>query len=566
MTIDYKPEDVKAIECRHVVYCPRPQNHPQDLHVAKQIIHLKDGRIFPKLGMSWDFKRDFYVTKKGKRNHKEKKENESLENLDTFKCTESELPYRVGAAIQYFGPQANRMKILSRSPYVYGTDISSTAIMKHKYELMWPDVSTPMTMAATDTETDMLHGTEEIIMQTISFKDRILTVIKRSFLKGYSDVDARLQEMLHRYLGEDVKERNIKWEVIFVDTAGEIVVEIMKKAHEWNPDFLAIWNIEFDMTKMLEALARDNLRPEDVFSDPSIPVSHRHFDFKLGPAQKIKSDGTATPLTPSQRWHSVNTPCGFSIVDAMCCYRQIRTGSQEEPSYALDAIMEKEIKRNKLSFKEADAYQKGAWHVFMQQNYPLEYVIYNVFDCVGMEILDEKTTDLSIQLAMFAGTTNFARFNSQPTRLNDDYHWHLIETEKHVLASTSDQMKDENDELTVTLKGWITMLSAHQVLDNGLKCVEEFRDVPTNIRSATGDLDVEGSYPNGSLAFNISKSTTKREIVGVRGVTETMRRRQGINLSAGHVNCIEISTGLFKLPDLDQMYASYLRQQACPSL
>jgi len=557
--IKFTREELLGIECRHAVHCGRPDGTERDLHMVKQIVHLKDGRSFPRFFPRWDFKRSFWVTKKGLQKHKEKKESEKMENLMHFECVESDLVYRIKQALNIYGGQNNSLKALARSPYLYGTDVTSTAILKKSYFDNFPNVNSPMTMAATDTETDMIRGTEEIIMQTISFKDRIFTAIKKDFLNGFSNPIDQLQKKLEFYLGDDVKKRNIKWEVKLVDTAAEIVVEVLNKAHEWSPDFLAIWNIEFDMKKMLEALEAAGLDPADVFSDPSVPYEYRKFNFKLGPAQKIKSDGTATPLTPSQRWHSVTTPASFTIIDAMCAYRHIRTGAQELPSYGLDYVMDKEVSRNKLKFEEAEGYQEGAWHTFMQQFYPLEYVIYNVFDCVGMEILDEKTQDLAISLSMFSGMSDYAIFNSQPKRLCNDFHFYLLE-EKSVLGTTSDQMEHEYDKLVVSGKGWITMLPAHQVVDNGLKCVVEYANVPTNFRGHVGDLDVEGSYPNAGMCYNISRSTTKREIIQIQGVTEEMRRRQGVNLSGGYVNAVEFCQGVFKLPGLEQMLAAYLRE------
>lgn len=560
MSAKQKPEDIVAIECRHATYCPPPYGQDIDLHVIKQIVHFADGTTKPRVSFKENFEQPFWVTKKGRRNHKEKKEHESLDNVQKYSSTVHRLPARVAEALGKYASKP-RLKQLAISPYLYGTDITSSAVIKRMHMTKYPGVATPMTMAATDVETDMSGGPEDIVMQTLSFKDRVFTAVVKKFVAGYSNPEAQLQKLMLHYLGDDVRERNIKWEVVFVETAADVVMEVMKRAHEWQPDFLAIWNIEFDMNKMIDALEQANIDPADVMSDPAVPRSYRHFNFKLGPAKKVTAEGKETPLTPSQRWHSVSTPASFIFIDAMCAYRQIRTGSQEEPSYSLDAIMNKEIERTKLKFTEADGYTDKAWHIFMQANYPLEYIIYNVFDCIGMEILDEKTTDLSISLAMFSGTSDYARFNSQPTRLCNDYHWYLLEN-GHVLGSTSSEMKDENDELTVNGRGWITMLSAHQVLDNGLKCIGEYANVPSNARGFVGDLDVEGSYPNGGMAFNISKATTKREIIGIKGVSEEQRRRQGINLSGGYVNSVEFCVEIFNLPTLDQVYSSYLRHKA----
>lgn len=560
-------KEIVGIECRHATYCQPPEYGMKDLHVIKTVRHLKDGTTTPELELKWDMPRHFWITKKGKRNHKEKREFEEMENLDKFTCTESTLIPRIKRALDVQGGQNNRLRILARSPFLYGVDISSTSIIKQRFRDQFPNLQSACTVAATDVETDMLNGTNEIIMQSITMKNRVFTAIVRSFFKGYSDVENQLRIAFQKYLADDIKERKLEWEIEFVDDAAEVVRAIANKAHEWRPDFVAIWNILFDMEKMLEALEKkrqqtrdDSWHPAQIFSDPKVPPEYRHFNFRIGPAQKVKADGTATPLSPSQRWHSVSVPASFSFIDAMCAYRHIRTGRQEEQEYNLDYIMNKNVKRQKLKFEEADGFVGGDWHEFMQEYYKFEYVIYNLFDCIGMEILDEETADLSMNLSLYSGCSDYSIFNSQPKRLCNEFHFHLLKRNR-VLATTSDQMRMSLDDKTVNGKGWITMLPAHLVMDNGLRVLKEMKDVPSNIRIGVGDLDISGTYPNEGICMNISKYTTHRELLYIEGIPDDIRRRIGFNLAGGHVNAVEICCDLFKAPSLDDVYMAYMRSK-----
>jgi hypothetical protein len=63
--------------------------------------------------------------------------------------------------------------------------------------------------------------------------------------------------------------------------------------------------------------------------------------------------------------------------------------------------------------------------------------------------------------------------------------------------------------------------------------------------------------PNSGVCMNLSKETTKKEIISVEGVDEHTRRMCTINLSAGHVNALEICTNLLGMPTLDQMLESF---------
>lgn len=107
-----------------------------------------------------------------------------------------------------------------------------------------------------------------------------------------------------------------------------------------------------------------------------------------------------------------------------------------------------------------------------------------------------------------------------------------------------------------------TMLQSYLVDDNGICAVKENPTMRTNIRIGAVDLDVEGSYPNGGVCLNISKETTKKEIISVQGVDEHTRRMCTINLSAGHVNALEICTSLLGMPTLDQMLESFKQSTA----
>ena len=498
----FAQEDILGYECRHVTYCPPPEPGMPDVHFIKRVMHVKDGdtvRRIPQVVAKKDFERKFWIEQPGQQNHREKREFADKDKLIEVVTTESKLVDTVRSklrsltdrAIKKFGlpwpSDRDDLRKLARSPYLYGTDVSSTTLVKKLYQDMYPDLRSASTVAATDTETNMFSKEEEIIMQSITMGSRVFTAVKRSFFKDHNDVEARLRECFNRRLKDDIQVRKLQWELVFVDTAGQIVVEVMKKAHEWKPDFLAIWNIKFDMEKMLQALKADGIDPATVFSDPQVVAAgYHHFNFKIGPKQKTTASGVHKPLGFHEQWHVVTCPASFYFIDAMCVYLQVRTGQQQEPSYSLDALMEKHVKRNKLKLEEADGLKEKDWHVFMQEFYKYDYVIYNIFDCIGMEILDEETGDLNLNFPLYSGPSDYAIFPSQPRKLCNKLFFHLLK-EDRVLASTSDTMRVDHDDLTVIGKGWITMLPAHLVMDNGLKLMQEIHNVPSNIRVGVGD-------------------------------------------------------------------------------
>ena len=484
--------EVVARECRFAFYCPG-KDSPDDMHLIKEVVHYADGTSEPVLREWKNFKRDFYVTKEGRQTYQQYKEWEDLDALNRFECRQRELPEAVARALKKPW-MTGGLRDICKIPYVFGVDISSTSIIKHQYQVKY-DKITPYSYAAFDTETDMIHGHGHVMMASITYKGRSYTAVQKSFVEGWSDAVGQIQRLCQEYLGDEIKSRGLKFEIELVDDEIDCIKRCIAKAHAWKPDWLAVWNLEFDMDKIKDACDRVKINPVDILSDPSVPPDFRpkedwKYVFKKGAAKKVAASGRVLNFKPSQRWHSVNIPASFFWVDAMCAYRQVRTGAPEEQSYSLDNILAKHKLKGKLKFKELEGQavpEDGAeWHRFMQAKFPLHYVVYNIFDCIAMEILDEKTLDLQLSLPMFAGCTDFSNFNSLPRKTMNELHW-FCEGMKKIPGATASEMAGEMDDDTTDVKGWIVMLPSHLVADNGLQLILENSLTRTNFRTHVAD-------------------------------------------------------------------------------
>ena len=78
------------------------------------------------------------------------------------------------------------LRRLAQNPYLYGADILSTAVIKKSYQDKFSNLNTKYTSAPFDTETDVLHGTNEIIMVQLAFEDKSFTAITKNFVAGLS--------------------------------------------------------------------------------------------------------------------------------------------------------------------------------------------------------------------------------------------------------------------------------------------------------------------------------------------------------------------------------------------
>ncbi len=546
---------VVARECRFAVSIPTKDYDGTDLHLVKENVHYEDGTTKSNVRFLRNYQRPFWVTSPGNQNHVSKKEWEDIDKLREYKCTQSALRNTVAKALNK-GWSREGMRDLSSSPFLYGSDILSTACIKNDYQTRWPDKQTLFSVATLDIETDVIKGTKKVIMVTVAFKNKVFTAVQADFVKGIASPLEKIHAKTRQYLGEYVEKRGMEDEAVICESQYELIKAAFDKAHEWQPDFLAIWNMDYDIPEIVRNLEEEGINPADIFSDPALPPQFRFYKYKQGPKKKVTASGKVIPINPAAQWHTVFTPASFYVIDAMCAFKHIRTGRAEQPSYSLDAILNKELGIRKLKFKEADEYIGLAWHEFMQTNYKIEYIVYNRFDCISMLELDEKTKDLSLTLPLFSGVSDFCNFKSQPKRAVDNLHFYCLSKGK-VIGATGSDMTDEADDETVSLEGWVVTLPAHLVADNGLCIIKEDSTLRTNIRLHVADLDISAAYPSTQICSNISKETTVREIVEIQGMNQQTARMQNINLSSGKTNALEYCQTMFNFPLLDDLERIY---------
>lgn len=567
---------VKGIECKFVIHIPTNNPEIPDAHLIKEVIHYTDGTSKPGIRIVENFKRPFYITKRSKRNHQDKKEWESLENLDEYNCTQSQLRDKIALALDK-AYSNERIKELCASPYVYGADLSSSAIIKKMYSEKYPDMFSAYEIATFDVETDVLHGTQSIICATIAMKKHILTVVTKKFVEGVALPEEKFLQMCQNepMVNDFLVKHKLTPKLIIVDDDLEIVKTIFSHAHEWKPDFLSIWNMNFDIPKVLETLKNHDVDPRNVLCDPDVPPKFRLCKYRQGPTKKVAASGKVKPINFWAQWHTLQLTSSFYVIDQMCSFKQIRLSKQEEASYSLDYILQKHVGTRKLKFTKADGFTGLNWHREMQSKYPIEYLVYNLWDACSMIDLDDVTNDLAFTLPLTSGISEFSDFKSQPKRFSDEFEY-FVKENGYVLSTVgmkkesknqinNDEYElieveendgfnedEENNDETLTLRGWIITLMSMMQCD-GNKCIAEDPSARTGIRTLVYDADAKAAYPTGISITNMSRHTTKREIINIKGIDEEVFRLQNINCVLGVPNAIEYCTTMFNLPTPDKL-------------
>lgn len=514
--ITYNKEDVESIECKFVVHLDaftdediesikrkkrlgnfrvgknqdnHPPNKPRpDLHVVKEWITFKDGTRKPNLRIIKDFKKPFWITKLHNQKHKQKKESENIENLNRFSATESgigrEAAIRLGS--RYIGK--SNIRDVRDDPYLYGLDISSRAYVKKMYMDKY-DVNSNYEVCVLDIEENMIKN--EVIIITVTMKDKSFSAILDTWVKGGNETIDKINYLYNKHVPKIDYTKNIKREYGFYKTEIDMVKAVFAKLHSWEPDFVEVWNIGYDIPRIVKICEQNDVPPKDIFSDPFLPEEYRHFNYREGQTHKLTEAGVFKPMDLHEQWHTVDCPATFFIVDGMSAYHYIRVGGKKVPTgYSLDSILGKELGEDfkKLKFEDGKAEKliKLAWHNYMVQYRPLVYIVYNNYDTIAPLLLDDKTKDLQVTMPMLSGYSPYEIFNSGPKKIVEALHFFTLE--RGIVLGSKPNVAD--DDKGLGLSDWIVLLPSHRIKQNGMKCISESCDIVTSVRAHTLDADL----------------------------------------------------------------------------
>lgn len=368
---NFTKEDIAGIEAKHITHVST-FGGKGDLHVIKEVIHLKDKRRIPFVKLEYDYLRPFWIDPavakpEHLRPYKEKKDYMLKSKLKKFSVTQSQLGRAVAKALNDYsqGPKP-QVRILARSPYLYGADVSSVCCIKNDYRTNYPGIISRNTVAGGDIETNVYESENDgqIICMSVTHKENVYLAYLKHWVSDLEDPVKETLEELERIpeLVTLKKARNLKVEVEVVNTPADIIIQCIRRLHEWKPDFFAFWNMDFDMSKIIKCLEYYGIDPAVVFSDPKVPPEFRKFHYRQDQALNTTASGVSKSKGPEDQWHWVTAPASFQCIDSMSTYRVTRLAKGKEPSYALDAILRKELSVD----EEAEIKTEDDFNAFMK--------------------------------------------------------------------------------------------------------------------------------------------------------------------------------------------------------
>lgn len=573
--------------CMWATTTPSMANKVDTLTLVKEHIRDADGNVTVNLKPIRNFKRPYYVTKKGLQSeHKQKRDWESMDRLDKYVCTDAELGVHATRALGGFARNGYaRLGEVNRSPYIYGTDILGSTIIKEAYNSKYPKFNPKASIGVVDYETDMLStdGHERIISGAVTSGGEAFLSVTRDFLKNYIDVEDKIQYKFDFYIAELRKEldniaamdlkrsedgdtgagfvntsiqkfkreilNDLKFSFDIVDNDYEVSKSCMDTLHRIQPDYAMAWNMNFDIKKMFQACELADKDPATIFIDPRVPPEFRKVNYVEGQLIKRKANGEETSVGLMDLWHTMHAPASFQWVCPMAFHRLNRIMEGMPGGNSLEYVLNNELGIGKLKFAFGEGYEGRDLHEFLQLNHPIDYLIYNVFDCLMVELLDIHTNDISITLSTYLRNSPLEKAKSNPGRLADESYFFLRDSGR-VIQSVSDQMETDMDRKLLDARNWIITLPAELQQHTGRSMVLGIPDANSRLSAHNGDIDLASSYPTNGTIMNIAAGTTRMEMFKMTGISEVVQRRAGVDYTACKTNCVQLAKDFYKLPSL----------------
>lgn len=487
-----------------------------------------------------------YVEKEEFRNHSYCTEFAEKSKLTQKTVRYADVPYEVAKIMGKAGKDLmdniretgnySRMMDVNLYPYVYGQDYDIRAIYRFYWlKKMAGKNMMKLSKSFLDIETDILSSPgmpnpRRDPIDLVSIANMENKIVHSFMLVGreYKDVDDALEEKLpikkeerkRLYKMRHDKEKEFMehpevayekahatfdkeypgydYQIHFYTDEAKMLVHLFQCIHKISPDFIAIWNISFDVPYILERLKVLGLNPADVICDPEFinkvcvfRKDTHNFD--------VKNKSDQFELSSKTIW-----------ICQMENFAATRKGGDELRNYSLDYISKSVCKR---SGKYVYLDKVKSFRTLGYES-PMDYWLYNVKDVLSQVGIEEVTRDIdSLYRNSYMNMTPYENvFMKTVTLRNVQYLSYdkqgLVPGAninriyvKHDMEAHPEKYSKKNKK-----PGIEGALVGNTALIN--KFGQPLYGKPTNfIFNYSIDMDMKAFYPSTQMGMNMSKST-----------------------------------------------------------
>lgn len=539
-----------------------------------------------------DYKRTIYVDRKGNRNPRDNKlikqdhkECEDISKLTAVTDTMENLPAAALRLSPEYKPNLNNLtwRDINMSPYIFGADVLNETLIKEEVNgKLGPNDFIPNTVMVLDIENN--PSTNEVYICTVGTYDYLAVFVTKQYIEDNNITAKSIREGITKHIPDSkIKKRiNDNIDIYITHTEAELIRGVFDVVNDekLDVDILTGWNvIKHDMdilryrynmltghnliTRMVSNLK--HVKYKDSWIDISVGRNDlRYYDVKYGRTFRITEDGVRINLGPQAIWDNVISSTSYKIIDAQSAFYYIRLGLGLLPGgYSLDNVLKSIINHGKLTFKELH-YKTGSldWHIYMQKHRKFEYIIYNIWDVMGLLELNLTTNDLDYSIELLSGYAPYTVFNSDPKIAANNMHFFYLN--KGLIMGTHNPNGNKDGKM-LGLDDWVIALSMSLRTKEAYKKIYFDSDLKAFLLSVATDMDKTGAYPHITRYLNISKRTTKTEIltlkVGDRYIEGEELKELLVSMVVSNMDDIETAVeyyGLPAYPEVDDLILEYL--------
>lgn len=569
----YFVDGVTHDELKHVVHLGKV--YGVDTHLLKIVKRFPNGDRYSEIQILKNFLRPWWLEAKqtgtrldaggNKISVRRDKSEYISENLVSRRmCTESDLYHEANNEIEqkvYGGADYKKRRAVMLDPYVYGVSIPGTAFITDWYNRNGK--SSRWKCCMFDIEVNIENPSNEYVthISMATPEEAFLGVMRERFTRHGPISDYDIIEGIKESYYEEIDDGERIWhskprEVKLFDCQFDLIEYAFALTHQWDIDFLAIWNMGYDIKK-IESIYENQFRTTKMkylLKDPSLPDDYARYEYKEGRDKIVtKLDNGKEKITTfklHEIWDDVTCSAGYKIIDAMKSFYQLRSQTPDiEGGFSLANVLVKVAKTKKLHNPETDGLTKAEGHVFLSNNRPYYYAAYSMNDSDAMLVLDDTTKDLQLTVPNALGAAPFANMNSLPQRLHVAIAFDMLSN--GVIVGTNGIR--EPDPILGIGDGWIVTLPAYRMDTVALPCISESKDIPTTHYGHVFDADEVSAYPYATTAANVGKETTRCELTSMNGEGKSLFLEQNINLIMNRSNAPMYVKNLFNIGSFGEM-------------
>ena len=510
-----------------------------------------------------------YVLRKGLQNFQFKREYVRISDCDMYVVPYKDQYVEAARKLGRRNPEPwTAKRLVDESPFVFGWDISPQVRIKCEYLDAMPKDPTNINLAVLDIETCVLPENQDgtLALSICDWRTRTVHCFIDNGVwlraKDTSELEERTKQAYAEFvdgLNEKAKKFWDQQPIVPVyhlcQDETELLIKAFANIQELKPDFMAVWNLGYDVPQLIRRMEFRGLNPAELFCHPDIPP-----EFRLAVWHEDKSRvDHFTDL-----WHVLDAPGYTYWYDAMCLYSRLRKVQGRDVSYSLDYIGNKIIGSGKMHFGANQS------HYLMQTNDKVGYCVYNTIDTLIPALMDAVTNDLSSMLAL-SDCSLIQDFSRQTVSLKAQFYRYLQDQGK-IPGACHGSMEQEWDKYIGNIGG--AVLNPLLMRDRGLVALD---DSPrqTNIYVLTADLDVSSFYPSMTVAANVSRETKLATVLWMEGCPHSFAELDSINepdkralaakenaeyinaffglLPCSEENAVSLGHDYFNLPDYREM-------------